>query len=50
LCWNLGYCRNGSFFKFNTKTAVDIIDQKVIFEAREDYWGGASAVKRLEII
>ena len=37
-------------FKFLSKESADGADTRVIFTAHENYWGGVSAVKRLEII
>ena len=37
-------------FKFVSRETGDGIDTRVIFEANEDYWGGAPAIKRLEVV
>jgi ABC-type transport system substrate-binding protein len=37
-------------FKFDSKEIADGADTRVIFTAHEDYWGGVSAVKRLEVV
>jgi nickel transport system substrate-binding protein len=37
-------------FRFDSKITADGADEQVVFTAHEDYWGGAPAVKRLEII
>jgi ABC-type transport system substrate-binding protein len=37
-------------FVFVEKETADLIDQRVIFKANEDYWSGAPLVKQLEIV
>lgn len=37
-------------FMFETKDTADGIDNLVVFTAHEDYWGGAPAIKRLEVV
>ena len=37
-------------FKYTNKEEADGLTSRVIFEANEDYWGGAPAIKRLEVL